>query len=342
MEYLGTFPAGFTDLVKTLMLRDTAAQEVLFCDESVIAFRSAKSFSALPYLKQLYPLIAWGKAENLASAYQFILHISQDFFHERLDMQLKPRSQYDFVIRTFAEGNPAPIVHDLHVKLEQKLSLILKGRPNSERPELELQLHVRKNHQYYLILQRSKRVYGWLPPGTLPPYLCRLILEVSECQKDDIFLDPFMGSGAIPLERARMGPYHFIFAGDIDEKKVEHLKTVLKQKEWEKRRKTIFPKVLDAANLANFETGFITRLVSDPPWGLYEDLGAAALQALYINFLREAARILAKTGRMVLLVGATVPLPDLIKGAQLSLAITEHFPVLVSGQKALVYVIIPE
>jgi len=45
---------------------------------------------------------------------------------------------------------------------------------------------------------------------------------------------------------------------------------------------------------------------------------------------------------MVLLVGADVPLADLLREAKLYLSVTDSMPILVSEQKALVYVIIPE
>lgn len=339
MEYMGTFPAGFTELVKRLIERDTSLQEFLFYDESVIALRSERPLTRLPYLKNLYPLIAWGKAKDLQSAYQLVLHTP---FQKALASSAAPNSRQNFVIRVFIEGKPAPIIRELHEKLEKAIMEVLGGRPNSERPDLELQLHVRKNQQCYLIVQKGKRSEEELPAGTLPSSLCRLLLELSNPQRDDIFLDPYMGSAAIPLERARMGPYQMIFAGDIKTEKVEALKARLKQKQWEKRRKTIFPKVLDATQLERFKDGFITRIVSDPPWGLYEGLDMQAILELYSNFLREAARLLSKNGRMVLLVGSGVPLPEILSNSDIHLSIIEQFPVLVSGQKALVYVIIPE
>ncbi|AEJ19174.1 TRM11 family SAM-dependent methyltransferase [Gracilinema caldarium] len=342
MEYLGTFPAGFSTLVQHLMLRDSILEQVIFYDESIIAFYSEKHLSTLPYLKNLYPLLEWGQAENIFSAYQLML---QKPFIKKLTPLVKLKAHCTFTIRVFIEGKPAPIIRDLHGMLEKKLAQSIHGRPNSEQPELEFQLHVRKNHHCYLILQQQKYpkyIDERLLPGALPPYFCRLLLELSDPQREDIFLDPFMGSGAIPLERARMAPYHMIFTGDIDPEKVQHFKIILKHKEWEKRRKTIFPKVLDATTLGQFQQGFITRIVTDPPWGLYEALEANKIRTLYIRFLKESARILAPKGRMVLLVSATIPLADLLKAAEVPLVIKQGIQVLVSGQKALVYVIIPE
>jgi predicted RNA methylase len=342
MEYLGTFPAGFSKLVQQLIARDTDAEQVLFYDESIIAFRTDKHLSRLPYLKNLYYLIAWGQSETLISAYQLII---QKPLAKKVALIIKPRAPYNFAIRVFSEGKPAPINRDMHGMLENKLAQVIQGQPNSEQPELEFQLHLRKNHQCYLILQRKKYhtyIDESLPPGVLPAYFCRLLLELSDPQREDIFLDPFMGSGAIPLERARMGPYHMIFAGDIDPEKVQHFKLILRHKEWEKRRKTIFPKVLDASKLDQFDQGFITRIVTDPPWGLYEALEADNIRSLYINFLKNTGRILAPKGKMVLLVGAAIPLKDFIRDAEVPFCIQNCIPVLVSGQKALVYVIIPE
>ncbi len=338
MEYLGTFPAGFTEPVKHLVLRDIEKATILFSDESVIAFRSPARSIQLPYIKNLYRLIAWGKAEDLASAYQRILDHKNIGTLHWLAEQLANRR---FVIRAFIEGKPAPIIRDLHRTLEKTIINCFGSQPSSERPDIELLLHVRKTKHFFFVLQEKGHREALIPAGTLPPYLCRLLLELSDPLEKDVFLDPFMGSGAIPFDRAQLGPYGLIFAGDKDDEKVARFKLQLKNKGWEKRRKTIFPKLLDATRLDAFQNGFITRIVSDPPWGLYENLDAASLYALYEKFLFEAARVLAKTGKMVLLVGAQIPLSEIIGKAHIPLRIADHFSVLVSGQKALVYILIP-
>ncbi|WP_304224643.1 TRM11 family methyltransferase [Gracilinema caldarium] len=338
MDYLGTFPAGFTELVKRLLLRDLERATILFSDESVIAFRTQTVPVKLPYLKNQYILIAWEKTENLASAYQIILDRKNLGTFEALSDRLAKKR---FVIRTFIEGKPAPVIPHLHRQVEKEMVNRLSGKPNSERPELEFHLHVRKNKQCFFVLQEKDHREEPLPAGTLPPYLCRLLIELSDPQRDDIFLDPFMGSGAIPFARAQVGPYGLIFAGDKDAEKVASFKAQLKNKRWEKRRKTIFPKLLDAAKLDIFQDAFITRIVSDPPWGLYENLNAASLYELFEKFLDEAARVLAKTGKMVLLLGSHIPLPAIIEKTSIPFRITEYYPVLVSGQKALVYILVP-
>lgn len=338
MEYLGTFPAGFTELVKHLVLRDLERTTILFSDESVIAFRSSAVPAKLPYLKNLYILIAWGKAEDLASAYQLILDRKK---LDTLDTLPEKITKKRFVIRTFIEGKPAPVIPHLHRQVERVIVNHLNGKPNSEHPDLEFHLHIRKNKQYFFVLQEKTHREEPVPAGTLPPYLCRLLIELSDPQKDDIFLDPFMGSGAIPFARAQSGPYGLIFAGDKDAEKVASFKAQLKNKRWEKRRKTIFPKLLDGTKLDGFQNAFITRIVSDPPWGLYDTLDATSLYELYEKFLSEAARVLAKTGKMVLLVGSHIPLPAVIEKADLPFRISKQYSVLVSGQKALVYILVP-
>jgi len=140
---------------------------------------------------------------------------------------------------------------------------------------------------------------------------------------------------AIPLERARL-PYRMIFSGDCDEAQLARVKAVLSEPRMAKKRKTIFPKLLDARELSRFEDRFFTAIVTDPPWGRHEALGTEALEELYRRFLGEAARILTPGGRLVLLCGRSGLVAD---G---SISIKEQFEeegryeVLISGQKALV------
>ncbi|MFQ3547997.1 MAG: hypothetical protein SNJ56_06630, partial [Termitinemataceae bacterium] len=270
-SYIITYPAGFTKLVTSLLYRDITKVTMLFSDESSLAFETPQPIKQLPYARNTFFLLAYAQAStHKAAGEQILAALHRPALKTWLSSIKSTNKHTRFVIRNFLEGTPAPKDPVLHRSLEQYFSKVLQGSPHSEQPDMELQLHGRKNGVSYLALPLDHRKPQPVPAGALPSYTARLLCEAALPQEDDIFLDPFMGSGAILIERSRMKPYNMIFGGDIDPTKVTQLKTLLKGKDWSKKRKTIFPKELDGRRLFQFEDNFITSIVSDPPWGQYD------------------------------------------------------------------------
>ena len=143
-----------------------------------------------------------------------------------------------------------------------------------------------------------------------------------------------MGSGSIPLERARMGPYKMIFASDKSVDLVSAFKTRLREKPFERKKKTIFPKCLDAGDLSRFESSLFSVIVTDPPWGDWERIGETELVDLYVAFLKEAKRTLSPEGRLVLLVGRSDSIEKALAASGFDGNIEEDLNVLISGKKA--------
>ena len=158
---------------------------------------------------------------------------------------------------------------------------------------------------------------------------------MTEPDADDVFLDPFCGYGGIALERALAAPYRFVFASDDEPEKIAAVKTALYGPGFEKRRRTIFPKVRDVLDSNAFDEGFVTAIATDPPWGLYEGgPGEAAARELLRGFFSEAARVLAPGGRLVVLTARGTGVDPWRELAQPCFAQRERYDVLVSGKKA--------
>ncbi len=240
------------------------------------------------------------------------------------------RAPATFVLRSFGPDDPASLPRELRLSLEQLIARCTGARPDSERPGREYRLQERADGDT-LFLERVAAEEEAAPRrGELPRSTCRLLAELTEPRSDDVFLDPFCGYGGIALERALAGPYRFVFASDLDPEKIAAVKAALSSRLLERRRKTIFPKTRDALDPSAFESGFVTAMATDPPWGLYGDgPGAEEAAELRRAFLVEAARLLAPEGRLVLLTARgneTDPGPWFAE--------RECLEVLVSGKKA--------
>jgi len=343
MLYRGSFAAGFGPLIRRLLARDYphSVDAVPAADDSSILFRADRLARRPPYLKNVAAVLDSRPAADLEKACAlFADGLTQKNTRESLTACtrnaafFRGKTPATFVLRTLDQGEPSAVGKAARTRLEERIRGLTGLRPDSERPDLVVQVQRRSDGTAYLVVPEQERHPEQVPKGALPDATARLLCELSRPGPQDVFLDPFMGSGAIVLERARLGAFKMLFAGDADAAAVEAFKERLKEAAWSKRRRLIFPKLMDARDLSRFEPDFINVIVTDPPWGLYTDLDRRDLADLYARFLTEARRVLAPAGRLVLLTSRDVPLPPELDGGDQAWRLTEEYLVLVSGLKA--------
>jgi|GEM_PF-1057129 len=244
-----------------------------------------------------------------------------------------------FVLRAFGPDDPAPLPEAARRGLEEAIARASGARPDprGDRRSREYRMQARSDGTVLFLERRDDgpgRAEEPSRPGELPRTTCRLLAELTDPRPDDVFLDPFCGYGGVALERALAAPYRFVFASDLDPAKVAAVKEALRDRAFERRRRTFFPKVRDALEASSFEAGFVDAIAADPPWGLYEGgPGAEKAAGLLEAFAREAARELGAGGRLVLLVGRDQA-GQATEAARGAFGLRESFDVLISGKKA--------
>ncbi len=341
MLYRITFPSGLEDLVTPLLRRDFPGSTVELSPEDrssrIVTIPPSLSVKKPAYAQSWAPVLDIFSAPSFQGACETLSHrLSPDFIRTREwnDPLVKSAFFRAFVVRSFDQGQPTAMPQGIRTKVERYFNHLLKIPPDSQRPDLEVILHFRSDNRALVILQPRDRRTEKTPKGALPTSTTRLLLELSDPQGEDLFLDPFMGSGSIPLERARMGPFAMIFAGDRDRTLVESFQKKLGQPPWNAKRRTIFPKVLDGLDLNNFEADFLTKIVTDPPWGHWEPMDDGAIRRFYTQFFKEAGRILRKGGAAVVLAGRDVPIETAMEDSQVPWKMENNFETLISGRKA--------
>ncbi len=187
--------------------------------------------------------------------------------------------------------------------------------------------------------------------GMLPPKLARMMINLAQCSRDQMLLDPFCGSGTVVTEAMLMG-YQQMIGSDIDAAAVratnENVAWVRAQYPEETAHAKVQTFVLPAQEIATRLTKRSLRaIVTEPtlgpprtgrePRGVLESR-ARELVSLYSSALNQFSKILAPRGRVVMVIPtfAAKPKPvrvDLTKiAAQNGLRLTSAFTYERQGQ----------
>ena len=301
---------------------DVAAVRALrFCNNSFVCLMSFDGLGRNPIAQMSETVLADGR------------------LLQRLAPYLPRKSvSYRFVA---SQGNQfVALPQRTRAALERLLSGEPRLRPDHSNPDLEFWLLARREGFGFVgvRLTRHTAYEKTLARGALRPELCHLLCLISEPSATDVVLDPFCGSGAIPLERARAFPYRAVLAGDRDPKHVKSLRSKAQQLRWLQRsqRRNIVVGRWDALDLRTFAPESVDKIVTDPPWGFYRGTHTDPAQ-FHHDMLQEFHRVLRRKGLLALLVGQPRLIESCLRDFAGKLALLKRYDVLVSGKKASVF-----
>ncbi|SFI59236.1 23S rRNA G2445 N2-methylase RlmL [Treponema bryantii] len=167
-----------------------------------------------------------------------------------------------------------------------------------------------------------------LNKGELRPEIAYLICCFADIQASDTILEPFCGYGSIPVQLAKKFRFEKLYVSDLDSERATQTAA---------RKQLSAPNIeccaADATVLSHIADKSINLVITDPPWGYFEEL--PDIEGFYKKMFASFDRVLTQDGRMVILSARKEELERTAAAAGFKIQNSLH--TLVNGKKAGVY-----
>lgn len=334
-QYFSTFITGFQEVVRNALEKQLKGAEIKLLLDGLVAYKTNAPYQNIRGIRffnnNYYMLRYFDRLKNESIEYMMQSIVNNKKPLPNVPYEIMGRAGSFRIVASMENQTVSPN-RNLLAQTEEFLSRQWRLKVSRSLPDIEVWFLLRSEGNAFVGIRRRERNNDKknITKGELRPELANLLCWVSDPDKEDIFLDPFAGSGAIPMERARAFPYRKIIASDYDPELFRKLNV--------RFRKNTDKFVLgkwDALNLNQLGNQSVDKIVTDPPWGLYshQDID---LQVFYENMLAEFNRILKPEGTMVILT-AQKTLFERVLNKISELSLVKKFEILVSGKKAGIY-----
>jgi len=333
-NYFSTFITGFSEVVGDALKKSLIAVEVGLLLDGLVVYRtatSAREIRKLRFFNNSFVLIKQFGKMPVGSLDSLFRQVVQGAGLEEFLAGYRFEKGTTFRIVLSHENRMVTANRKLLKSLERKIVKSSVLVPYPVKPEVEFWFLIRRESPAFFGLRITGRKKS-PARGGLRPELAHLLCLVSEPGLEDVFLDPFAGSGSIPAERARSFPYRRILVGDSDSKQIEFLRERFKRLKLE----NVAIGCWDALNLKTFEDGSVDKIVTDPPWGFYR-AESLDFTEFYGQMLREFYRILRPGGLAVVLIAKKDVFEGVLSALSPGFKLLKKYDILVSGKKAGIY-----
>jgi hypothetical protein len=127
-------------------------------------------------------------------------------------------------------------------------------------------------------------------PAASHPTLAAALTRVAGAREDDVVWDPFVGSGAELVERARLGKYRMLHGSDVDPRALEAARINLAAAAVDAK--------LEQGDALALSPQEVTLIITNPPMGRRASR-TSGLSDMLDRFVAHAAAVLVPGGRLV-------------------------------------------
>ncbi|NUM36606.1 MAG: methyltransferase domain-containing protein [Candidatus Brocadiae bacterium] len=335
--YFSTFIAGTGEIIQELLYKEICVEKIPILLDGLIVYETKASVSNIqniPFFNNSFLLL-----KSFSSLPENpIPEMMEKSFHDTnlektLVAKIKEKNK-SFRIIASQENQTISVSSILMRNWEKKIQDLLGFSINRSKPDLEFWfLYRREGYGFFAMRLTSHTAYEKiLEKGELRPELAYIMAALAQAHPEDILLDPFCGSGAIPFALA-LFPNKKIIASDNAKEKIHqlHLKAKLEGKKIEVQ-------CLDALELEKVYQNQINKIITDPPWGFFS-MQSIDLEEFYSKMMKSFLSILKRNGKIVALIGKKDTFEKVLAKFSLTLEIAKKYDILVSGKKAAIYVL---
>jgi len=289
----------------------------------------------VPYLNNTFILLTKLNAKPNNSLDDVVANLLGNMDYDLADINnfISYKKSKNFKIMILDQVQPRSVDFQILKPFEKEIISALGISLNLKNPDLEFVIQRRRTGLTMLMLKITyNRVKEQqLNRGELRPELSYILCRLAKLEKSDIVLDPFVGYGSIPKQIIKNFKYNMLFASDNDERLFNNLK-----QQYKGNARHFFIKNFDAVDLNVFKDPFINKIITDPPWNLY-DAKAINMVDFYAKVLDEFNRILSPQGKIILLMGNADDFEEAINKKSI-FNIEMKTNILVNGKKANIYI----
>lgn len=328
-EFVSTFTTGFKKVVEKNLPEIVSGCKILNIYDGIVHYKfngNSHDLEKVVYFNNTFFVIkSWC---NFSGNFSTMVN---DFCSENEYLLI---SKGSFRTRFVRENQFEKIDKKLVIKVEENVLKRSKLKIDRVSPSTEIWFDIRREGFAFCGQLISKREFTEknLNKGELRPELAYLMCCFAELKENDVIAEPFCGYGSIPIQLAKKFRFLHLYVSDIDEEKI----TALKEKKYFKQNDFVSIEVQDAFSLKQIKDNSVDVIISDPPWGFFEDVGDIAL--FYDKMFCSFKRILKNDGKMIILSARKDELE--YAAEKNNYKIIERVDTLVNGKKACVYMII--
>ena len=340
--YLSQCISGLEAIIVKQLETDLRGFQDLLVEPGLIVFRCEAregEVRKLKYLSNSFLILKW--RSNVPSIETFIADIVHSWNSVKRPRSDPSKRESTFRVMFGDAGKLVAVDQRLRSKLELRIASSSGLKLKREGATVEYWgLRRRSGESFFAIrITRRLRTEKNLHRGELRPELAKILCLLSKPSESDVFLDPFAGTGAIPIERARTS-YRKIFATDVDAAKVTGIKSryLTERENLAKKGRDLFIAQADATKLGFLGDSSIDKIVCDPPWGIYmSENYSDDLFRLYSASLNEFVRVTKAGGTIIALLGRGAFSTQLMHDFRNRLELVEQHDLLVAGKKATIF-----
>ena len=328
-EFVSTFTTGFKKVVEKNLPEIVSGCKILNIYDGIVHYKfngNSHDLEKVVYFNNTFFVIkSWN---NFCGNFSTMVN---DFCNENKYLLI---SKGSFRTRFVRENQFEKIDKKLVIKVEENVLKRSKLKIDRVSPSTEIWFNIRREGFAFCGQLISKREFTEknLNKGELRPELAYLMCCFAELKENDVIAEPFCGYGSIPIQLVKKFHFLHLYVSDIDEEKI----TALKEKKQFKQNDFVSVDVQDAFSLKQIKDNSVDVIISDPPWGFFEDVGDIAL--FYDKMFCSFKRILKNDGKMIILSARKDELE--YAAEKNNYKIIEKVDTLVNGKKACVYMII--